>query len=270
MRINTNVGALNALRNLTLNTTRTEKAMQRLSSGYRINSAADDAAGQAVSEKMKAQIKGIGQAIRNAQDGISMLQTAEGGLKQVTDMVGRIRELAVQAASDTLVDNDRLKLQKEVDALLEEITRTADAAKFNGKDTIGTSAATVSIQVGPNSGDKIDLAFTAVDADTLGLTGLSIGTQADAAAAITTLDTAIGTLTDKAADFGSLMNRLDYATNTLTIQKENLSAANSRIVDADMAEEMTNFTKFNVLNQVATSMLAQANQQSQNVLSLLR
>ena len=307
MRINTNMAALNAWRSMTVNNNAMTKSLEKLSSGYRVNRAADDAAGLAVSEKMRAQIRGLNMAIRNAQDGVSLVQTAEGGAQKIQDMLQRMRELAVQANSGTLQDSDKQLLQKEFSQLQEEITRTAQTTKFNeialaqvfqadGVTPITTpgGTATISIQVGPGATDqdKISITISDLRAEMLGKTtggnfksikdlnistpveydtdGTTVKTPAGAETAIQVIDEALTTLSKVRADFGAVQNRLEAAIETLQIQSENLTAAESRIRDVDMAQEMATFTKYQILQQASTAMLAQANQSTQAILSLLR
>lgn len=371
MRINTNMAALNAWRALTVNNENMTKSLEKLSSGYRVNRAADDAAGLAVSEKMRAQIRGLNMAVRNAQDGISLIQTAEGGASQIQTMVQRMRELAVQAANGALTDEDREQLQKEFAQLQDEVTRTAATTKFNqlsllsdtpesvkvdasltaagirvsidndpdtqvtGKtylvvykdnrleiiDGGDTSVATIDLTNGPktakaagfeidatgfksdgltdgtqigafvtvegnsaapqielqigvgaNAEDKLTLNMQNLDAKTLGIDASKINIRTAAAArnAINALDTALQTISGARADLGSYQNRLESAIQTLRIQSENLTAAESRIRDVDMAQEMATFTKYQILQQASTAMLAQANMATQSILSLLR
>lgn len=275
MRINTNLAALNAWRNMTINNDKMSKSLEKLSSGYRVNRAADDAAGLAVSEKMRAQIRGLNMAVRNAQDGVSLVQTAEGGAQKIQDMLQRMRELAVQASNDTLTDPDRALLQEEFQNLIQEIDRTANSTKFNTKALIDGSVAgtTLTIQVGPGtstSADHITISLQALDAAALQVDGLNINNVTAAQGAIDGLDTAINEVSKARANFGALQNRLEAAIETLLIQAENLTAAESRIRDVDMAQEMANFTKFQILQQASTAMLAQANVAPQSILSLLR
>lgn len=271
MRINNNLAALNAWRNLSVSGDNMQKSLERLSSGYRINKAADDAAGLAVSEKMKSQIRGLAMAERNTQDGISLLQTAEGGAAKIQDMLQRMRELAVQSSNGTLENKDREQLQKEFAELKAEIDRTAETTTFNKLELINADT-TVTIQVGANENEVIE--FSLDDLSTTGLsltaTDFAINTQASAQAAITTLDTALETVTGARAQMGAYQNRLETTYSTLQTQHENLTAAESRIRDVDMAQEMANFTKYQVLQQAGVAMLAQANQLPQSILSLLR
>jgi len=278
MIINHNMNAMNAHRNMATNNVSAGKSMEKLSSGLRINRAGDDAAGLAISEKMRGQIRGLDQAARNSQDGISMIQTAEGGLNEVHSILQRQRELAVQAANDTNVSTDRGAIQAEFDQLAGEITRISGSTEFNTQKLLdGTSAGTagkVQIQVGANATQAIELDFTTagVNAKAIGtaVTGLTLTTQAGADGAITTVQTQLESVSSGRAYLGAMQNRLEHTIANLGNSSENLTAAESRIRDVDMAKEMMNFSKNNILSQAAQAMLAQANQQPQGVLQLLR
>lgn len=274
MIINHNMNAMNAHRNMGVNNNNAAKAMEKLSSGLRINRAGDDAAGLAISEKMRGQIRGLDQASRNAQDGISLIQTAEGALNETTNILQRMRELSVQAANDTNADSDRSAIKTELMALQEEITRIADTTKFNGKSLINAGAS-MNIQVGANSGETIKISLTDMRASTIGVTSalvkaISGGTTGNANSLTTAIDSALVKVSTQRAKFGALQNRLEHTIKNVDNTSENLQAAESRIRDVDMAKEMMNYSKNNILNQAAQSMLAQANQQPQNVLQLLR
>lgn len=272
MYINTNVAAINAHRNLGFNNTQMGKTMEKLSSGFRINRAADDAAGLAVSEKMRYQINGYNQAMRNAQDGISLLQTGEGALTEVHSMLQRLNVLAIQAANGTLHDDDRAKLQLEVEELLEEINNIASTTKFNGIELLkgGDGNSSVSFQVGfeADTTIKIDLG-SGVSTEALQIDGIDISSAAGAQAAISKIQSAISIVSDLRAQFGAVQNRLEHTINNLGVNAENLSASESRIRNADMAKEITDFTRNQILVQAGTAMLAQANAVPQNVLRLL-
>ncbi|WP_110931099.1 flagellin N-terminal helical domain-containing protein [Paenibacillus bouchesdurhonensis] len=278
MFINTNVGALNANRNLNFNNTQMGKTMEKLSSGFRINRAADDAAGLAISEKMRFQINGLSQAQRNAQDGISLIQTAEGALTEVHSMLQRINTLANQAANGTYDTTDRAKIQLEVTELLGEIDNIAKTVNFNGIQLLGAGAATgatlatsVSFQVGADANTTISISLKSMAASGLAISGLSVaGSNAtNANSAIAKIKAAISTVSEQRATFGAVQNRLEHTVNNLGVMVENLSASESRIRDADMATEMTAFTKNQILVQAGTAMLAQANSAPQAVLKLL-
>jgi flagellin len=283
LRIQNNVEAFNTHRQLTTTSTAAAKSMEKLSSGYRINRAADDAAGLAISEKMRGQIGGLAQAQRNAQDGISMVQTAEGALTEVHSMLQRVRDLKVQYNNGTNSSDDQDAIAAEVYQIGQEVGDIVSDTKFNGTAVFGAS--TFSFQVGANDGETVST--TAADLSggisTNGsgglseLTGLSSAAKAKAAltaggglGGLSTIDNAIKNVSKIRADFGAVQNRLEHRLNNLATYQENLTASESRIRDVDMAEEMTKFTKLNILQQAGTSMLAQANQAPQGVLSLLR
>lgn len=276
MIINTNVSAMNAHRQLGANQANMQNSMEKLSSGSRINKAGDDAAGLAISEKMRAQVKGLDQASRNAQDGISMIQTAEGALNETHDILQRMRELAVQASNDTNVAQDRDALQNEFKELGNEIERIKDNTQFNKQNLLdGTAGAsgTVSIQVGANATEITELDFTTSGVNLSGTVAAiqsgNISTFSGAQAAITEVEDQIKTVSEGRSYLGAMQNRLDYTITNLDNASENLSAAESRVRDVDMAKEMMEMTKNNILSQASQSMLAQANQQPQSVLQLL-
>lgn len=268
MYINTNVAALNAHRNLGFNNTQMSKTMEKLSSGYRINRAADDAAGLAISEKMRFQINGLSQAMRNAQDGISLIQTAEGALTEVHSMLQRMNTLANQASNGIYNEQDRDALQKEVSQLLEEIDNIANNTTFNGIQLLNSDDQ-VEFQIGVNNQISIDL--KSLTTTELGINGLQIDgdNNTNAKDAIARISAAIKTVSEQRALFGAVQNRLEHTINNLGVNVENLTASESRIRDADMAQEMTNFTRNQILVQAGTAMLAQANAVPQNVLRLL-
>jgi flagellin len=277
LRINNNVEAFNTHRQLVNSSAKMAKAMERLSSGSRINRAADDAAGLAISEKMRGQINGLAQAQRNAQDGVSLVQTGEGALSEVHSMLQRVRELRVQYGNDTLSTTDKTAIRDEVKQLASEITSIRDKTKFNGislLDGTGGTSGTITFQVGASDGETVSIATTSLTGGT-GMTEVvaSATTSTDAgfaALTLTDIDTAIGEVSTKRGDFGSVQNRLDHRLASLSAYQENLVSAESRIRDVDMAQEMVQFTKAQILQQAGTSMLAQANQAPQSVLSLLR
>jgi flagellin len=269
--INTNVSALRAQNGSRMADSALQTAMERLSSGKRINSAKDDAAGLAIASSMTSQIRGMTQAVRNSNDGISMAQTADGALDEVTNMLQRIRELAVQSASGTYQDSDRTNLQTEVTALQSQISSVISNTKFNGVGLFTGSAGssgTVTIQTGSNSSDTVTMDFGALTLT--GVSTISLSTQAGATGALSTLDTAISTVATKRANLGASESRLTSVVNNLTSNITNLSEAQSRIQDADFGTETSNLAKAQILSQASTAMLAQANQSQQNVLSLLR
>jgi flagellin len=272
LRIQNNVEAFNAHRQLSQTSSKAAKAMERLSSGYRVNRASDDAAGLAISEKMRSQIGGVAQAQRNAQDGISLVQTAEGALTEVHSMLQRVRDLKVQSLNDTLNSDDKGAILKEVVALGDEVGKIISDTQFNGIKLLagdGSAAApnSVNFQVGANGGETI----TANTAN-LDVTNVLQITSADDLADfdIADVDDAIKEISTRRSDLGAVQNRLEHRLNNLGTYQENLTAAESRIRDVDMAQEMVNFSKLQILQQAGTAMLAQANQSSQGVLSLIR
>jgi flagellin len=266
LRIQNNVEAFNAQRNLVANSGQLSKAMEKLSSGYRINRASDDAAGLAISEKLRGQIGGLAQANRNAGDAISLVQTGEGALNEVHSMLQRVRELAVQYKNGTLSTSDRTAIQSEVDQLKSEIDRVGTDTEFNGIKLLNASGS-VSFQIGAGDGQQITAATISVGAQ---VSSAVFALSASGTSDIDEIDTAINNISAARADFGAVQNRLEHTVSNLASYQENLTASESRIRDADMAEEMTKFTKLQILQQAGTSMLAQANQAPQSVLSLLR
>lgn len=273
-RIYNNVEAANAHRVLSNTNNSLSKSMERLSSGLRINRAADDAAGLAVSEVMRSQIRGMGVASRNAQDGVSLVQVADGALGNVGDMLQRVRDLAVQAANGTLTDSQRSNLDAEVQQVLTEINATGNQTEFNGikilSGAVATGASAVTLQVGANGGQQIAFTIGTVGTTALTINGLGVSTAAAASAAIVSIDAAIGAVTTQRSNLGAIQNRLEQTIGRLGVTSENLQAAESRIRDADMASEMISFTKNQILQQSGMSMLSQANSAPQSVLSLLR
>ena len=285
MRIQHNITALNAHRNLTNNNSSLTKNLEKLSSGYRINRAGDDAAGLAISEKMRAQITGIETAKKNAEDGVSLVQTAEGALTEVHSMLNRMVELATQSANGTYSDANRAEMQKEIDALNDEIDRISKTANFNGTKLFGATApAKVDLHVGETGSDDNAIAVTLTKmsassiagkdetggAKTVDLTAIDLTSAATSKEAITQINYAIDGISSMRSDFGALQNRLEHTINNLGVQHENISAAESRIRDVDMAKEMMAYTKNNILVQASQAMLAQANQVPQGVLQLLQ
>lgn len=273
--INTNTIALNAQRNLSTNSASLSTTIQRLSSGLRINSAKDDAAGLAISQRMTAQVRGMDQAARNANDGISLAQTAEGALGEIGNNLQRIRELAVQAANGTNSSDDKAALQKEVSQLQSEILRVVDNTKFNGTELL-SSGTTISIQVGANAtdNDKIDITLTDIKTALSGVTssGFSIASMSAGSGAtqLDTLDAALKSVNESRADLGAIQNRFSSAVSNLQTSSENLSASRSRIQDTDYAKETVELTRTQILQQAGTAMLAQAKSAPQSVLSLLQ
>jgi flagellin len=272
MRINNNITAVNSHRQYGINTNNISKNVEKLSSGYRVNRAADDAAGLAISEKMRAQVRGLNMASKNSQDAVSLVQVAEGGMQTVQDILQRMRELSVQAASDTNVDFDREALDKELQALKDEIDDIADNTEFNEQKLLdGTFNGT--IQAGANKGQEMGIKIESMGATDLGGTtkidAIEIGTRSDAVTALASITTALNEVSTQRAALGAYQNRLEYKVKNLDNAAENIAAAESRIRDADMAKTMTDFTKNNILMQASTAMLAQANSLPQNVLQLL-
>jgi len=269
MRINHNISALNTLRYLSANNNAVSNSIEKLSSGLRINRAGDDAAGLAISEKMRGQIRGLDMAVKNSQDGISLIQTAEGALNETHSILQRMREIAVQSANDTNTNADRTALQQEVDQLLSEIDRIANQTQFNTKNLLdGTFSGT--FHIGANKDQNMVLSISGMGVSALSISGLSVGTQTGANAAIASLDASITQVSTERSKLGAIQNRLEHTINNLSTASENLNAAESRIRDVDMAKEMMAFTKNNILTQAAQAMLAQANQTPQGVLQLLR
>jgi flagellin len=297
MIINHNLTAMNAYRNLTGVNDRVNKSMEKLSSGMRINRAGDDAAGLAISEKMRGQIKGLNMATKNAQDSISMIQTAEGALNETHSILQRMRELAVQSANDTNTDVDRTQIQKEMDRLRQEIDRISTTTEFNTKKLINGDFIQnpLSFHIGANEDQVVTLNINDMGAESLGVIGfeevtvtdpetgetttkriasedqaISVKNSEDAEIAITSINDAIESVSDERSKFGALQNRLEHTINNLRVSSENLQAAESRIRDTDMASEMVNLSKDKIISQSGNAMLAQANAQPQGVLQLLQ
>jgi flagellin len=279
--INTNIKSTIAQNALTVNNRSLSKAMEQLSTGSRINGAADDAAGLAISNKMTAQIRGLNQAVRNANDGISLIQTADGATKEITNMLQRMRELSVQSATDTNTTEDRTALQSEVDALSDEITRIADNTQWNGMQifkgtadsevgTKGVAELHVSANTGSSAAIKIDFGTQGMDSKSLKIDALDVKTQADATKAIDSIDGALKLVDAERSTYGATINRLNYAADNLTNVSQNTAASRSRIQDTDYAATTTELARTQIISQAATAMLAQANQAPQTVMSLLR
>ena len=273
MRINHNIQALNAYRNLSQTMSSTSKSLEKLSSGLRINKAADDAAGLAISEKMRSQIRGLDMAERNTLDAVSLIQTGEGALNEVHSILQRMRELSVQASNGTLAADDKTAIQSEITQLIDEVDRIAGKTQFNSQSLLngtGGTAGTFTFQIGANSGETLDVKIGKMDTTTLGIKTVNVTTATGAQSAITALDNSIKMVSAERSNMGAYQNRLEHTTNNLQISSENLTSAESRIRDLDMAEEMTNFTRNNILNQAGQAMLAQANQLPQGILQLLK
>ena len=275
MQINTNVAALNSYRNLSATQTNLSKSLEKLSSGLRINRAADDAAGLSISEGLRSQVSGIAQAGRNAQDGISVIQTAEGSLTEVHSILHRMRDLAVQGANDSNSVDSRTAIKTEADELGKELDRITQGTNFNGIDLLKGGNLNFQVGAGSTTNDTITVGLADVStavgtlSGTGGATGFDVTSNATANTTIAAIDTAITAVSTSRAQLGASQNRFESATNSLNVAGENLSAAESRIRDTDMASEMVNYTKANILSQAGTAMLAQANQANQGVLKLL-
>lgn len=274
LTVNTNIASLNAQRNLVGTNRSLNISLQRLSSGLRINSAKDDAAGLALSDKMTAQIRGLNQAVRNANDGISMAQTAEGALQESTNLLQRMRELAVQSANGTYGSSERSSLNDEFSQLQQEISRIANKTEFNGTQVLKGSMNQTTLQVGANRGDTITMSVGGTSMTASGLNvaadDVSIGTIGAASAAISAIDGALSTIDTFRGKLGAIQNRLESTVSNLMNIAENVSAARSRITDADFAAETANLTRAQILQQAGVAMLAQSNQLPQSALSLLQ
>jgi len=271
LRVNTNVASLNAQRNLANTTARLGRSLERLSSGLRINRAADDAAGLAISESFRAEIRSIQQAQRNAMDAVSLVQVAEGALDETGGLLIRMRELAVQSANGTLGSSERASLDQEFQDLIAEIDRISAVTNFNGISILTSGAGGIEFQVGVNgtSNDTITVSGVAAGAGDLGVSSLAVATASGAQAALAVLDSAVGQVASLRASFGTTQNRLESTVRSLAISNENLSAAESRIRDVDVANETASLTRNQVLQQAGVSVLAQANVSTSIALSLL-
>jgi len=271
MRVQHNMASANTNRQLGITTGNLSKSTEKLSSGYRINRAGDDAAGLSISEKMRGQIRGLEQASTNAQDGISLIQTAEGALNETHSILQRMRQLAVQSSNDTNVGDDRDAIQKEVDALISEINRIASQTEFNTMTLLQGAIADKKIHVGANKDQVITLSIDAMTAsDLLGADLVGVKVQVSAENAISGINDALKAVSTQRSALGALQNRLEHTIANADNTAENLQSAESRIRDVDMAKEMVKYSKDNILQQAAQSMLAQANQSTQGVLSLLQ
>jgi flagellin len=281
--INNNLAANNSYRSLNNTQTDLSKSLEKLSTGLRINRAADDAAGLSISEGLKSQVSGSAVAARNAQDGISVIQTTEGALTEVHSILQRMRDLAVQGSSETNNSDATAAITKEADSLGKELNRITEGTNFNGIDLLKGGAKAIQVGTGGTANDVISVTLgdventgtgvnsaTVVLSSATGAAGFKIGNAADRTATIDAIDTAITNISAQRADLGATQNRLEHTIKSLNVAGENLQAAQSRIADVDMAQEMVKFTKANILSQAGTAMLAQANQSSQGVLSLLR
>ncbi len=269
MVIQHNLTAMNTNRQLGITTGNQAKSTEKLSSGYRINRAGDDAAGLTISEKMRSQIRGLNKASSNAEDGVSLIQTAEGALNEAHSILQRMNELATQAANDTNTSSDRTAVQKEIDALTSELSRIASTTQFNTMNLLSGSFKGKNLQVGALEGQKISISISTMNAKALGVASLKVSSFGKAGSAMTLIQKAISKVSTQRSALGALQNRLEHTIANLDTTSENTSAAESRIRDVDMAEEMVEYSKNNILAQAGQSMLAQANQSTQGVLSLL-
>jgi len=269
MVVQHNLTAMNANRQLGITAGNQAKATEKLSSGYRINRAGDDAAGLSISEKMRSQIRGLDKASSNAQDGISLIQTAEGALNEAHAILQRMNELSTQAANDTNTSADRTAIKKEIDALVSELDRIASTTQFNTMNLLDGSFTGKNLQVGALEGQTIGISIVAMNASAIGITDVAVDTNANAGATMTKVQAAIEKVSAQRSSLGAIQNRLEHTIANLDTTSENTQAAESRIRDTDMAEQMVDYSKNSILAQAGQSMLAQANQSTQGVLSLL-
>lgn len=269
MVVQHNLTAMNANRQLGVTTSAQAKSTEKLSSGYRINRAGDDAAGLSISEKMRSQIKGLDKASSNAQDGVSLIQTAEGALNESHSILQRMNELATQASNDTNTTTDRTAIQAEITALTSEIDRIQSTTQFNTMNLLDGKFTGASLQVGALSGQSIEISISGMSASAIGINSLSVSSFKDAGSAMDKIQSAISKVSTQRSALGALQNRLEHTIANLDTTSENTTSAESRIRDVDMAKEMVNYSKNNILSQAGQSMLAQANQSTQGVLSLL-
>ena len=270
MVVQHNLSAMNTSRQLNGVTSSLSKSTEKLSSGYRINRAGDDAAGLSISEKMRSQIRGLNKASDNAQDGISLIQVAEGALNETHSILQRMNELATQAANDTNTSSDRKAIQQEVDQLTSEIDRIRSTTQFNTQNLLDGSFSKKNLQIGSLSGQSISISVSNMNATSLGVNGLKVSSFSGAGEAMSKIQVAIDKVSTQRSKLGALQNRLEHTINNLDTTSENTQAAESRIRDTDMADEMVQYSKNNILSQAGQSMLSQANQQTQGVLSLLQ
>lgn len=269
MVVQHNLSAMNTNRQMGIVTDALQKSTEKLSSGYKINRAADDAAGLSISEKMRAQIRGLDKASDNAQDGISLIQVAEGALNETHSILQRMNELATQAANDTNTSTDRTAIKAEIDQLTSEINRIQSTTQFNTQNLLDGKFTGKNLQVGSLKGQTIKISISNMNAKTLGVSGLTVDKNSTAGISMSKIQAAIDKVSTQRSNLGALQNRLEHTINNLDTTSENTSAAESRIRDTDMADEMVQYSKNNILSQAGQSMLAQANQQTQGVLSLL-
>ena len=269
MVVQNNITAMNANRQLGVTTSAQAKQTEKLSSGYKINRAADDAAGLTISEKMRSQIRGLTQASKNAQDGVSCVQTAEGALNEVEDMLQRMNELAVKAKNDTNTSEDRQAIQSEIQALTSEINRVKDSTEFNNQKLLDGTFTSKNLQVGAHSDNTISLSIDNMSASSIGVGSINVTTTSGAGSAIDSIKNAIASVSKQRSDLGAVQNRLEHTIKNLDNVVENTTAAESQIRDVDVATAMVEYSKNNILAQAGQSMLAQANQSQSGVLSLL-
>ena len=270
MVVQHNLAAANTNRQLGIITNEQSKSTEKLSSGYRINRAGDDAAGLSISEKMRSQIRGLDKASSNAQDGISLIQVAEGALNETHSILQRMNELATQAANDTNTTTDRTAIQKEINALTSEISRISSTTQFNTMNLLDGNFSGKNLQIGALNGQKIQITIGAMNASSIGVKSLSVTTFSKAGVAMSNIQKAIDKVSTQRSALGAVQNRLEHTIKNLDTTSENTSSAESRIRDTDMAKEMVSYSKNNILMQAGQSMLAQANQQNQGVLSLIQ
>ena len=269
MVIQHNIAAINSYRNLATNQSALSKNLEKLSSGYKINRAGDDAAGLAISESMRSQINGLNQAVSNANDGVGLIQTAEGALTETHSMLQRLKTLSTQAANGTYTDTARKNIKAEVDALTAEIDRISTSTEFNGVKPLAAGN-NMTFQIGATKDETLKVTSQAMDSQTLGVKNITVDSVANANTAIDTINKAIDTVSGYRAQLGAAQNRMEHSINNLKVTSENVTAAESRIRDTDMADEMTSYTKNNILMQAAQSMLAQSNSMPQGVLNMLQ
>lgn len=269
MVIQHNIAAINSYRNLATNQSALSKNLEKLSSGYKINRAGDDAAGLAISESMRSQINGLNQAVSNANDGVGLIQTAEGALTETHSMLQRLKTLSTQAANGTYTDTARKNIKAEVDALTAEIDRISTSTEFNGVKPLAAGN-NMTFQIGATKDETLKVTSQAMDSQTLGVKNITVDSVANANTAIDTINKAIDTVSGYRAQLGAAQNRMEHTINNLKVTSENVTAAESRIRDTDMADEMTSYTKNNILMQATQSMLAQSNSMPQGVLNMLQ
>uniref|UniRef100_UPI004029120E flagellin N-terminal helical domain-containing protein n=1 Tax=Lachnospira eligens TaxID=39485 RepID=UPI004029120E len=269
MVVQHNLSAMNTNRQMGVVTSALQKSTEKLSSGYKINRAGDDAAGLSISEKMRSQIRGLNKASDNAQDGISLIQVAEGALNETHSILQRMNELATQAANDTNTSTDRTAIKAEIDQLTSEINRIQSTTQFNTQNLLDGKFTGKNLQIGSLKGQTIKISISNMNAATLGVSGLTVDKNSTAGVSMSKIQAAIDKVSTQRSNLGALQNRLEHTINNLDTTSENTSAAESRIRDTDMADEMVQYSKNNILSQAGQSMLAQANQQTQGVLSLL-